>query len=223
MAEDFDLDLSFLDDIDKSIDVFVDRLFRIRFLVMDNNDPDIRVMEVLGDEGVQEYIHQLTMEEDSVKQCIVRNEKPSSADYNLLTHYKLIAVGSQNSSPTNYKFENFMANTGITGLSPRCRLAVVVGLFGGSGNVHVSIPRVFETTDVKNISIYDAIDVYSNRTEENLLGTGIVLPRFLPESVQWKILEYCQSPCACVMRRELDRIDETFRELFGDLFEVWCS
>lgn len=220
MAVDLDLDLTFLDSMDKSIDVFADRLFRIRFLVMDNNDPDIRVIEVLGDEGVQDYIQKLVAHEDSVKQCIVRNEKPLNADFNLLTHYKLIAVESQNSSATNYKFEHFMANTGIHGLSARCRLAVVIGLFGASGNVHVSIPRVYETTDVKNISIYDAIDVYSNRTSENLLGTGMKLPQFIPESLQWKILGYCQSPTARIMRDELDRVNAKFCGLFADLFEV---
>lgn len=231
MSEDLDLDLSFLDTTDPktssgdySINCFVERLFRVRLIACNNDDPDISIFEVEGDDGVEKCISRYFQDASTITQLIVPNGKTYASDYNLVTHFRIVCSEYHSKSPTNYKLEMFLRASGITGVSPRCKAAMIIGLMGSSGGNHVNVPTQYETLSLYDLSMYSPIDVYSSDVKPTLNNlcdvSGMAVPYYVPINCQWHILKYCRHPCAQLIHDEMMWINLYWDQHFGSIFST---
>jgi len=224
MATDLDIDLSFLDDFDNSIADFVSRLFHCRVLVLDNDLPDVCVLELDGPSGVDKYIAEHFQPSESVTHLIIPNHRRLTSD--ICTHFRLILLEHNHRSPVNYKLDLFLKNVGHKNMSSRCRLAMVVAMMGSTSGVFINVP-LQHCNHCPALADFDLVDV-QNGPVDYCHNPGIVLPCYLPDEVKWKILGYCQSPTATIIKEEMDRIntfwtywDTHFRCLGYPWFVMW--
>lgn len=216
MALDYDIDLSFIDDFDTSIDTFVERLFHIRVIACDNNLPDIQVFEVEGDDGVAKCIDEYFSKSSNITQLIVPNGKPDTWDIDLVTHFRIVCSEFHSKSPTNYKLDSFLKAAGITGVNSRCRLAMIIAMSGSSNGKNVNIPSKFLTVSLGELEMFSPIEITGS---DVCHIPGMVLPRFVPLEIQWHILKYCQHPCATLLKNEMERINKFWDLHFENIFE----
>lgn len=222
MANEFDIDLTFLDDFDKSLEDFVSRLFHCRVLVLDNELPDVCVLELDGADGVEAYIAENFQPSESVTHMIIPNHRRLTTD--ICTHFRLILLEHHHRSPINYKLDLFLKNVGHKNMSNRCRLAMVVAMMGSTSGVFINVPLRHCEPALEDIEIIDA----KNGPVDYLVNPGIVLPYQLPIELKWKILGYCESPTAAIIKEEMARIntfwaywDTHFRCLGYPWFVMW--
>lgn len=218
MAEDLELDLSFLDDFDTSIDAFAERLFHVRVIICDNNDPDIRVLELDGEHGVADYINKHFDSSVNVTQLIVPNGKPDDHDFDMCTHFRIICAEYHSKSPTNYKLEHFLKSAGITGVGTRCRMAMIVAMMGSTDSRHMSVPMKYTSLSIQDLSMFSPIEVYGGDVQELCNIPGMVLPKYLPDELHWNIMKYLRHPCAQLIKNEMERINEYWKMHFELLF-----
>lgn len=132
--DEFDEFMSLLDTY-KNIDEFVGELTSAEILMMSNEDPDVRVINVMDHAHLHMVVSDYLGDGNDVIQLVVKSE----TEYPLCTHFKLIMSDHGRQKGTNYKLERFMRMTGIKKILPRCHKAVVVGLDGPLGSL-VNIP-----------------------------------------------------------------------------------
>jgi hypothetical protein len=222
MATDLNIDLTFLDDFDNSISDFVSRLFHCRVLVLDNDLPDVCVLELDGADGVDKYIAENFQPSESVTHLIIPNHRRLTHD--ICTHFRLILLDHNHRSAVNYKLDLFLKNVGHRNMSSRCRLAMVVAMMGSTSGVFINVPLEHCTRALQDFSLVDV----KNGPVDYCHSPGIVLPYRLPDELKWKILGYCQSPTAAIIQQEMDRInsfwtywDTHFRCLGYPWFVMW--
>lgn len=222
MADELDIDLSFLDDFDSSIADFVSRLFHCRVLILDNDLPDVCVLELDGADGVEAYIADNFQPSESVTHMIIPNHRRLTSD--ICTHFRIILLDHHHRSPVNYKLDLFLKNVGHKNMSTRCKVAMVVALMGSTSGVFINVPlqhcNVLPPA-LQDMSVVDAM----NGPVDYMHAPGIVLPYRLPNELKWKILGYCQSPTAAIIRAEFDRINAFWTywdtHLFQNLAYPW--
>jgi hypothetical protein len=225
MATELDIDLSFLDDFDSSIADFVSRLFHCRVLVLDNDLPDVCILELDGAEGVDGYISQHFKPSESVTHMIIPNSTRLSSD--ICTHFRLVLLDHNHKSPVNYKMDHFLKKIGHKNVSSRCRLAMVVAMMGSTSGVFINVPLEHCHVLPPALKEFSMVDIV-NGPIDYCHHPGIALPCSLPDEIKWKILGYCQSPDATCIKKEMDRInsfwtywDTHFRCLGYPWFVMW--
>jgi hypothetical protein len=177
-------------DNDKAIDEFVDGLTSVNIFLMSNEDPDIRVLNVLDESHLKIFIGDCFGDGDGVIQMIIEN---GNKDHEECTHFRLFLQGYGPKNPINYKLETFLRMIKVKGIASRCDKAVVVGLDGPMGNM-VNIPHELAIGFVPDVGTMVAVEVF-DCLGECLSGTMI-----------WEIMRYLRHPVADIM---IDHIEES--------------
>lgn len=203
MEFDFDYDAAVA-----SLSNFVDSLFSFNVLILSNVDPDIRVVELqyesqivpllqteLGTQYVQTLVNNLNAETKT--RC---------------PFFRVCMLGVSPLMSINYKLRAFYTKIGMPTLDARCHKAVVFGLATlQQMESAISIPFVFTSTKI------DAIDLDLDPLLDMACLTplcengkpihtelceiaGLSLPVYIPQDVHFKILQFCISPTATLIR-----------------------
>jgi len=214
-AFDMNMDLSFLDGESGGDEMatFVESLSSIVVVYFKNSDPDMRVLEVKDQEGLDSLINSIFSGCGNMVQIVVPN---SHLSVERCGFFRLVMSEYTPKSPVNFKLETFMKMAGISNISVRCEQALVIGMDQDTKTC-LSVPSVFRLTSIEHLQLLGDIDitclqsahVASHRGCRNLMDIpGIPLPRFFPDEIAWNILKYCEHPAAAIMKsywKELDR------------------
>jgi hypothetical protein len=215
-------DLSFLDDeIDfGTVDVerFMNELLRFDVVFCSNDEPDIRVIQVLNEEDLMRLMGDLFGNGDHVTQIVI----PNTCEDLFCTHLRIIACDYHKKSPVNYKLNDFLRKAKGNYLSSRCSKALIVGMTNPMSGF-VSVPAKFVTTTISNLIDNEPIEMQSSEMLGlmNIPGTSIM--RQLPDEMQWHVFKYCQHPVASIMRAELDRVSNLWDWYFNVLFDAFIA
>lgn len=177
-------------DTEKAIDEFVEGLTSVNILLMSNEDPDIRVLNVLDESHLKIFIGDCFGDGDAVIQMIVENK---NNDHEECTHFRLFLQGYGPKKPINYKLETFMRMIKVKGIPARCDKAVVVGLDGPMGHL-VNVPHELAIGFVPDVGTMVAAEVFD------------CLGEWLSGNIIWEIMRYMRHPVADIM---IDHIEES--------------
>lgn len=192
-------------------DNFVNSLMSYNILVFENDDPDIRVLEINNDVEVDIMIQKTFS--DNIFQTIVKNmdeETRSSCGY-----FRVIMENFGASSTINFKLKTFFNKIGIPDMNARCTRAIVIGLHAlHMLNSPMLIPNSFCTTTIEPIDMWlgKELDMACLQTcgDKVINGAtlceiaGMEIPYYVPPEVQFKILQYCCRPDAQLIKDEID-------------------
>jgi hypothetical protein len=117
----------------------VDKLFSFNVLVLRNEDPDCRVIQLMNQYELQNTIARFFTKPDEVIQMTVRN--PAKDPF---CPYLLLMVESYHKDTViNYKFETLLRNMGVVGIHARCTTALVTGMMNPLYmNSMIDIPEI---------------------------------------------------------------------------------
>ncbi len=204
--------------IDNDLEKFVAEIYGYRAFVFWNEYVDVKEIDLHGEEHSNDYINGFFRIPSQVTQMIIPNPKFNVADGDVVcSHFRLIAEDYHSKSPTNYKLETFLFQSGIKGVHSRCTKAMVFGLDGNMNSVVVSIPTRFWAACLPQMSLLDNSQPKEKCSE--LCGIkGMSVPRSLPMEIQWNILKFCQHPCATIMQDEMERINMYWAYHFDWMF-----
>lgn len=199
---DCDIDLSFLD-----VDEFANSLFKFRAILLRNEDVDMRVIELIDNEDVQQTIKKEFNKPCEVTQVILPN---GSLD-DQCPYFRIILQDYSMGTPVNYKLETFMRSAGILGIHARCTVAMVIGLSGnGMTAPMIDVPSSYRLCHIQPIEMLSPIDMTwatsGSNTRQQGSSTdipGIVLPYLLPKELEWHILQYLRSPSAEIIQEQI--------------------
>lgn len=186
-------------DGDHELDAFVDSLTSANVLYMSNEDPDVRVYNVLDEKHLAMLIGDCFGEGDSVIQMVLENKViPGEC-----THIKVIMQGVGSKKPINYKLETLMKMVKHRGCNFRCDKAIVVGLDGMLGNM-VNLPSELSIGYVPEIGTLVAGEVV------NCLG------KRLPCEMLWHVMSYLCHPVAEIMKDHI-----VASSIYTDMYLAW--
>lgn len=202
-----DIDFNF-DAALANIQAFTDTLFSFNVLVLNNADPDIRVVELDYDCQIVPLLQSELGH--SYVQTLVNNRNQDTCIRCPFFRVCMSGVGPM--TPINYKLRAFFTKIGMPTLDARCHKAVVLGL----ATLHqlesaISVPYLFTTTkiDAIDLDLEPLLDM-ACLTPCCLQGkpvntelceiAGLCLPYHVPPDIHFKILQYCVSPTAMLIR-----------------------
>jgi hypothetical protein len=225
-----EMDWSFMEGYENDLKQFVEDLCTFKIVVFWNDDVDVRIIEMRSEQEIFDFVNSFFQEPHRVTQLILPNpsfrhdpDNDLTKDY-LCTHFRLIAENYNSSSPINYKLRNFFFKSGLEGVFSKCGKAVIIGMTGSYGSGYISVPSQFLSISIPEVETIDVNSMREAETEELCGIPGIVLPtKMLPMDIQNRILSYCQSPCAGVIRNECDRVNRIFMEEYSEIFYIFHS
>jgi len=200
-----------MDDFDFSMDV--NDLFNFNVLLFENDQPDVRVIELKHDTELAIFINQ-EIGENAV-QTIMSNQDQLTKDR--APYFRIVASPPNEQYAKNFKFETFLRKIGQGNMiTPRTPKVVVIGLHALNNlESPISIPLAFCTTTLDDFAI-DSLGVVDMaciqpvggaRTSEDLMKiAGLCMPCHLPENVQWHILSYCESPTTTMIKDAMQAV-----------------
>lgn len=199
------------DAILEDTDAFVNKIMTYNILYFDNNEPDVRVIEIANDVEVDMLIQQ-TFSSD-VFQTIVNNRDEESKS--ACGFFRVVMENFDGGSTINFKLRAFFDKIGIPAMNARCTKAIVIGLHAlHMLNSPMLIPTSFCTTTIEPIEMWvgNELDMACLQTCGDKICDGATLceiagmeiPYYLPPEVQFKILQYCCRPDAQLIKDEID-------------------
>lgn len=200
-----------MDDFDFDMDV--SNLFNFNVLLFENDQPDVRVIELKHDTELAIFINQ-EIGENAV-QTIMSNQDQLTKDR--APYFRIVASPPNEQYAKNFKFETFLHKIGQSQMiTPRTPKVIVIGLHALNNlESPISIPLAFCTTTLDEFAI-DSLGVVdmaciqpiggANTTEELIKISGLCLPCHLPDNVQWHILSYCEEPTAAIIKDAMTAI-----------------
>lgn len=190
-------------------------LFNYNILVMDNADPDIRVIEISYNLSVSQAIQQ-EFGDEQVVQTIVCNMDEDTRQRSPYFRVAYAIPFSTSTIPINFKLQSFFRKIKMGLLNARCGKTVVIGLHAADQlESPLSMPSVFCNT---NIDVLDfpwdgEVDLAclkpcgpapSDPATTLCDIAGIVLPRYVPREVQNNILRFLECPTATCIKTAID-------------------
>jgi len=185
-----------------NIEGFVDEITSYNILVMQNSDPDIRVIEIPHYMPVAQVIQEW-FPSDSIQTIVNNLDKETK---HMVPYFRIVMKDFGGGATINYKLQNFYRKIGLTGFNPRCSMAMVFGLHA----LHMlespmDMPSNFCMTTIDPINF--GIIQESRPPAVSVCNIqGMVLPHYLPWECQSLILQYCQSPTAMIVESKIDSI-----------------
>jgi hypothetical protein len=196
------------------VSLFVDSLMSFNVVIMSNDQPDIQVMELQYDSQLAILLQQELGE--GYVQTIVNNNNDDTKVK--CPFFRVCMTGPGNDAPVNFKLRSFLNRINMNTLNPRCLKAVVVGL----ATLHhmesaISVPSCFCTTmiDPIDLNLEEEIDMSCLESCAQHLYpvgstlcdiAGLAMPCHLPPEIQTRILSYCSSPTADIIRDAVFRL-----------------
>lgn len=200
-----------MDDFDFDMDV--NDLFNFNVLLFENDQPDVRVIELKHDTELAMFINQEIG--DNAVQTIMSNQDQLTKDR--APYFRIVASPPNERNAKNFKFQSFLhkINQGNM-ITPRTPKVIVIGLHALNNlESPISIPSAFCTTTLDEFAI-DSLGVVdmacvqpiggANSTEELIKISGMTMPCHLPDNVQWHILSYCESPTATMIKDAMQAV-----------------
>lgn len=201
---------------------FMESLFTFNVLVMDNNEPDIRVVDGLGsDAELWDFVNR-ELGSGYVQTIVANNNSDTKAR---CPYFRVFQAGVTASAPTNFKLQSFYKKIEIPSISMRCAKAVVVALTSMSSlDSPISFPSCFMTTTMTPSDFLDDLEEvdlaclkpcgehlkHDQSTTALMDIAGVQLPYFLPWDVQCKIMSFMQSREACMIEDAKNSIMTTY-------------
>jgi len=192
----------------------VDDLFNYNVLIMENAQPDIQVREIKHDMELTHLIeHEIGY---GAIQAIVSNNDQETKER--CPYFRIVATPPSSSIPKNYLFEAFLQRIGQGFMTtPRVVKALVIGLHALNNlESPITVPMAFCTTNIPEfaIDIFGEIDMaclepIANRacSSESLVDiAGMCLPYHVPYEVQMRILLFCESPTAILVKNKMTNL-----------------
>lgn len=211
----------------KDVEEFCRSLSNYNILIMDNNDPDVRVVEVNNDLGVSQVI-QREFGDLPVVQSIITN---MDYDTRVRVPYFRVAFAVQpgpDPPVINFKLQSFYRKIGMSLLNARCGKTVVVGLHAVDDlESPLSIPFAFCNTSIDPLEFtcdHEVDMACLKPCAPCAPGTtlcdiaGLCLPVYVPPEVQMKILLYLENPTASLIKK---RIDDLCIQWDRGLYLMW--
>lgn len=201
---------------------FMDSLFTFNVLVMDNNEPDIRVVDGLGSDVELWDLVNRELGSGYVQTIVTNNNSNTSAR---CPFFRVFQSGVTASAPTNFKLQSFYKKIEIPSMSMRCTKAIVVALTSMvSLDSPVSFPSCFMTTTMAPSDFMDDIEEVDiaclkpcgehlklDRSATALMDiAGVQIPFFVPWDVQCKIMSFMQSREASMIEDAKNNIMTTY-------------
>lgn len=229
-----DMDLGFLDEYEDDcfdLNYFADRpdsLFSFNTVYMDNQDPDIRVIEFHYDYELALYIQSNFT--NQAMQSIVKNNNTETAV--MCPFFRVVIDGFSHEAPINFKLQTFFKKIGMDMMSPRCTRAMVVGLCTLTNlDSPISVPCCFTTTNVDPMDfvVDDELDLAclntckcTNSMEPQPTTlcevAGTCIPYYVPRDVQFRILSFLSCPTASLIHQEKCRLMKLWDEWLFPMF-----
>lgn len=195
----------------------MDNLFAIQTVFMSNEEPDIRVIEISSDADIEDRLCLLFGDVNEVVQFVVKNPTESSDSCPFFRIF--IENYGNHTALVNYKFAKFLTTTGLRTLSSRCGAVWILGV---SSQVELGkyehIPRVFRYRDIPGL--VKAFEPECLHDFPDFFGKGVST---LPESVQWNIFTYLESPEARILKDEFKRLTTYWDNHFFYVIDAWTS
>jgi hypothetical protein len=197
-------------------DISIDELTAVNILLMENGDPDIRIIQASCDQEIHLLIqHHMGMD---FVQTIVNNKDAATSPY--CPFFRVIMEKFGNSQPINFKLASFYNRINMSSLNPRCKKAMIIGLMDlRCLDSVISVPSNFMTTTIDPLHFaLDEVDLAClSPCAKDLYPdgydlcdiAGLSIPVHLPWEVQWNIISFLRSPTAQL-------IDEKMTELCHD-------
>lgn len=216
------MDLEFLDDYEGNcfdLNHFADRpdvMFSFNTVYMDNQDPDVRVLEFHYDYELALYIQSNFT--NQAMQSIIKNNNAETSG--MCPFFRVVIDGFSQETPINFKLQTFFKKIGMDMMSPRCSRAMVVGLCTLTNlDSPISVPYCFTTTNVDpmDFMIDNEVDLAclntcacSNSLEPKPTSlceiSGTCIPYYVPPEVQFRILSFLSCPTASLINQEKHRL-----------------
>lgn len=196
-----------------NMDSFVDNLMYYNILIFNNEDPDVRVVEIQYDVEVTMLIQE-EIGEDPFQTIICNMDEVTKS---MCPYFRIIMQNFGSKSTINFKLKTFFDRVGVPDMNARCTKAIVVGLHAlHMLNSPMTIPSCFTTTSIDLIRFGPGIEIDVTcqdpvpaviRKGMSLCGIyNLLLPTYVPENVQALIMSYCRSPTASIIDDEIKRI-----------------
>lgn len=202
-------------DWDQVTDVnsFVDSLMTYNILIFNNEDPDIRVIEIEYDVQVDILI-QNEIGSDPFQTIICNRDETTK---HTCPFFRIIMQNFGSKSTINFKLKTFFDRVGVPDLNSRCTKAIAVGLHAlHMLNSPMNIPSCFTTTSIDLIRFGPGIEIEVTCQDPvpTVMRQGtplcniynLLLPTFVPENVQELIISFCRSPVASIIDDEIKRV-----------------
>lgn len=223
--EDFlDVDLSLFSDPDRESSFdwelalsdttnFVDSLMAYNVMLLENNEPDIKIIQIDYDVEISMLIQQ-QFSNEAFQTIITNNHTNSKAE---CPYFRVVMKDFGGDSTINFKLRTFFDKIGCGAMNARCSKALVIGLHAlHMLNSPINIPHCFSTTSIPDASFWiggeldmACLEAPGKKIQQgHSLGeiAGMVLPYYLPHEIQMKILSFCRHPFAEMIDAEIDRV-----------------
>lgn len=206
----------------------VNSFFNFKVLVLSNDEPDIQVFDVTYDTELK-----LLQDEMLGQDCVITIvNNLDEHTRSMCPYFRVSMTGFDASCAINFKLQNFYHKIGMSSMGAKCKKALVVGLHAlNQLDSAVSVPLCFCTTTIEPMDFDDivrdtGIDMacmntcHQHSDEMNLCDiAGLSIPCHFPWDVQWKILTYLQSPCACLVEETIDSICTSWDAALHPMFQ----
>ena len=209
MEPEFDMQMA-LDETE----MFVDAMFSFNVLVFTNNNPDVRVVELMSDVELWQFLETEMPGQPYIQSIIANNDQFTKAR---VPYFRVVQTGVNDRAANNFKLARFYQKIGLSFMSAKCSKAVIVGLASmDTTSSPISLPSCFTTTSCElSDFLADEIDLAclkpcgpelkTNRSATALLKiAGMAIPYYVPEDVQWKILSFLEEPTAVLIKKAMD-------------------
>lgn len=191
----------------------IEELFNFNILMFENDQPDVRVIELKHDTELALYISREIG--DNAVQTIMSNMDQLTKDR--APYFRIVASPPNEKYAKNFKFETFLRKIGQSQMiTPRTSKVIVIGLHALNNlESPISIPLAFCTTTLDEFSIdsFGVIDMAcvkplggASSTEDLVRISGMTMPFHLPDNVQWHILSYCEEPTAIMIKDAMQAV-----------------
>lgn len=213
MDPDFDYDFAV-----SQVGSFVDALFDFNVVLMQNSDPDIRVVSFRYESELGLFLERQLGA--GFVQTIVNNLNPETKVG--CPYFRVCMSGVNETASTNFKLKSFYNRIGMSTMDPRCNKAVIIGLSTlFSLESPISVPYSFCITRIDPIDLSFEPEIDMACMEVCAQGhhpagstlcdiAGLDLPVYLPPETHFNILKYLSSPCA-----------ELIKNAQADLCNTW--
>lgn len=207
-----------------------DELTSFDVVLMANDDPDIRVINLKYDSQVAELVQRELGGPGGVMQTIINNNSFESRHT-----CPFFRIFYQNASPLtneNLKLKAFLDRVGMNTISSRCTKALVVGMAALQHlESAISMPSCFTTTQLELVDfpvVTEELDMaclavcaekFVPEEGHTLCDVaGVSLPCHLPDHVQSLILSFLREPTAELIQRQLDHLCDRWDNLLFRMF-----
>lgn len=200
-----------MEDFDFGMDV--ETLFNFNILIFENDQPDVRVVELHYDTELALFINN-EIGPDAVQTIMSNQDQLTKAR---APYFRIVASPPNEKYAKNFKFETFLNKIGQGQMiTPRTPKVIVIGLHALNAlDSAISIPLAFCTTTLDEFAIdsLGTVDMSciqpiggAKTTEDLVKISGMTMPCHLPDNVQWLILSYCESPTAAMIKDAMQAV-----------------